>query len=53
MKQHPDKDSVCSTFQRDSDLLNQIKGAFITLWGYTKVESVESLTLSGIITGET
>lgn len=53
MKYHPDKDSMCSTFQRDSDILNQIKGTFIALWSYTKVERVESLTLSDRIIGKT
>ena len=53
MKWHPDKDSMCPTSQRDSDILNQIKGGFIVLWSYTEVERFESLTLSGSITGET
>lgn len=41
MKFHPDKESMCSAFQKDSDTLNQIKDSFTTLWSYTKVEKIE------------
>ena len=44
---------MCSTSQRDSNILNQIKGVFIALWSYSKVERAESLTLSDNIIGKT
>lgn len=44
---------MCSTSQRDSNILNQIKGAFIALWSYSKVERAESLTLADSIIGKT